>query len=115
MKTKFIISLAGIFLFTISCNGSFVVYKEGKSGSYFGSGSKPTYDLLCASGDLDKVLADSHLEPAMKKTLYKYSCSATERSAKMAMQTYASMTVEQRKDIKSAFRKNGYSINKLPC
>ncbi len=115
MKIRFFISIAAIFLLTISCSSTFLVYKEGVGGSFLGSGSKPTYALLCASGDLDKVLADTHLEPVTKNALYKYSCSTTERSAERVKQIYASMTVEQRKDIKSAFRKNGYAINKFAC
>jgi hypothetical protein len=115
MKTWLLISCAAILLSTCACSSTFLVYKEGKGGSFLGSSSKRTYDLLCASGDLDKVLADTHLEPAIKNSLYKYSCSTTERSAEMVQQIYASMTVEQRKDIKSAFRKNGYAINKFAC
>jgi hypothetical protein len=115
MKTWFFIGLVAIFLLTISCGSTFLVYKEGIGGAFLGSRSKPTYDLLCGSGDLDKVLADTHLEPAMKNAIYKYSCAKTERSAEMIKQIYASMTIEQRKDIKSAFRKNGYAINKFAC
>jgi hypothetical protein len=115
MKPFLIIYLASFLLITSACTSTFLVYKEGKGATFLESSSKGKYDLLCASGDLAKVLADSHLEPAMKSSLYRYNCSPTERSSAKFKQVFSTMTVAQRKDIKSAFRKNGYAINKLPC
>ena len=113
MKFFFLISIIGMALLTGACSSTFLVVKDGQS-TFVGSDSKVKYDLLCASGDLEKVLADTHLETAMKDTLYKYNCS-TERSSERVKQIFATLTVEQRKDIKSAFRKNGYEINKIFC
>jgi hypothetical protein len=59
---------------------------------------------------MDKLLAASNLNKEMKDSLYKYSCSE-ERSGEKVKQLYASMTVEQRRDIRNAFRINGYDIN----
>lgn len=113
MKTWLFIMIACMALATGACTSSFLVYKDGK-GYFVGSESKTKYEMLCASGDLDKILAATHLEADMKDSLYKYNCS-TERSSEEVGKIFASMTVEQRKDIKSAFRKNGYEINKMAC
>ncbi len=113
MKTWFFITIAGMALLTGACSSEFLVYKDGR-GYFLGSNSKAKYEMLCASGDLEKVLAATmHLSKEMKDALYKYNCS-DERSGDKIKQLYASMTVEQRKDIKSAFRKNGYEINQGP-
>jgi hypothetical protein len=98
---------------TGACTDTFLVYKDGYA-YFLGSGSKAKYDMICTSGDLEKVLQSSHLNQETKDSIYKYNCSA-ERSADKVKQIYASMTIEERKDIKSAFRKNGYSINYMSC
>jgi len=113
MKIWFFISIASMVLLTSACSSTFLVVKNGRS-TFVGSDSQEKFDLLCASGDLEKVLADSHMEPAMKNTFYKYNCS-TERSSDKVKQIFAAMTVDERRDIKSAFRKNGYEINKMFC
>jgi len=115
MRTYFImIALGGIALIASACNSSsFLVYKDGH-GYFLGSNSNAKYDLLCDSGDLEKVLASSHLSKDMKDALYKYNCSA-ERSSEKIKQLYVSMTPDQRKDIKRAFRSNGYEINYMAC
>ena len=113
MKTGLLIILAGMMLVLAACTDTFLVYKNGR-GYFVGGDSKAKYDMLCASGDLDKILADTHLDAATKDSLNKYNCSE-ERSPEKVKQLYASFTVEQRKDIKSAFRKNGYEINKFAC
>ena len=101
--------MAGVALFAGACSDTFLVYKQGK-GYFLGSDSRGKYNLLCSSGDLEKVLADTHLSKEMKDSLYKYNCS-TERSGEKITEIYTSMTAEQRKDIRTAFVKNGYEIN----
>ncbi len=113
MKTWSLIHIAAMVLLTSACSSSFLVYKDGK-GCFVGSGSNTKYDMLCASGDLEKVLAASHLSDELKDSLYKYNCSK-ERSTDKVKQLFASMTMEERKDIRSAFRANGYEINKMAC
>jgi hypothetical protein len=114
MKSGFFITIAGMALLTSACSSSsdFLVFKQGR-GYYLGSNSNAKYEMLCTSGEMDKVLAASNLSKEMKDSLYKYSCSE-ERSGEKVKQLYASMTVEQRKDIKNAFRINGYNINQGP-
>jgi len=113
MKIGFLLILVGVTLVLSACTSTFLVYKDGK-GYFFGGDSKAKYDMLCTSGDMNKILADSHLDAAVKDSLYKYNCSE-ERSPEKVKQIFASFSVDQRKDIKSAFRKNGYEINKLAC
>jgi hypothetical protein len=113
MRTWLFISIVVMAFLTGACTDTFLVYKDGH-GYFVGSNSKAKYDLLCASGDMEKVLETSNLSKEMKDSLYQYSCSA-ERSGDRVKEIYASMTAAQRKDIRSAFRKNGYEINSLPC
>ena len=88
MKTwlLFILSIAGMSLVTYACssNSDFLVFKQGR-GYYLGSNSNAKYEMLCASGEMDKVLAASSLSREMKDSLYKYSCSE-ERSGEKVMQ-----------------------------
>ena len=113
MKTWLFISIAVTAVVSGACSDTFLVYKEGR-GEFYGSKSNAIYEMLCTSGDLVKVLAATHLSKEMKDTLYKYNCSA-ERSGDEVKRIYASMTSEQRKGIRQAFRDNGYEINYLPC
>jgi hypothetical protein len=114
MKTSVFISVAAMVLLIGACSSSsFLVYKDGK-GCFVGSNSDSKFNLLCASGDLEKVLAVTHLSNDMKDSFYKYNCSA-ERSSDKVKQMFAAMTPEQRKDIRSAFRANGYDINRMAC
>lgn len=96
-----------------ACADTFLVHKDG-NGYFLGSKSKAAYEMLCVSGDFEKVLAATHLSKEMKDTLYQYNCSA-ERSSDKVKEIYASMTREQRKDVKKAFNMNGYDINYMPC
>jgi hypothetical protein len=50
----------------------------------------------------------------MKDQLYRYNCSS-DRSPDRIRQIYSSLTREQRKDLRQAFRENGYDINAMPC
>lgn len=115
MKTWLIIMIAWMTFCTGACTPMFMVGKGERRGGFLGSNSKAMYDMLCASGDLEKVLAATHLmSKEMKDTFYRYNCSA-ERSSDNLKQLYASMTPEQRKDIRTAFKVNGYTINGGTC
>jgi hypothetical protein len=113
MKTWLLIGIAGIALVTGACTPLFMVGKGEGRGVFLGSNAK-AYDMLCASGDLMKVLEDTPLSKEMKDTFYQDNCSS-ERSSEKVRQLFASMTPEQRKDIRTAFKKNGYSINGGSC
>ena len=109
MKIWFFMMMAGMILISGACTDTFMVSKRGEIYS-LGGNSKAKYNLLCESGDMEKVLLTSHLDKEIKDALYQYTCSES-RSGEKVRQIYASMTPEQRKDIKNAFRKNGYTIN----
>ena len=114
MKTWLFVTLTGLILFMSACASTFLIGKEGdeRRGRFLGSDS--TYKMLCTSGDLLKVLEATHLSREMKETFYQAHCSA-DRSYDKVKQIYTSMTSEQRKDIRTAFKKNGYVINSGGC
>ena len=114
MKTWLFIAISGIVLATGACAPMFLVGKGEGRGVFLGRESKKVYDLMCTSGELEKVLASTHFNKEMKDAFYKYNCSA-ERSAKKLRKLYGSMTREERKDIKTAFKKNGFSVNGGSC
>ncbi len=109
MKKKLLIGIAGMVLVASACAPMFMVGKDGTAG-FLGSSAKPMYEMLCTSGDMEKVVASTHLDKEMKDQLYQYTCSK-DRSRDKLKKLYASMTSEQRKDLRTAFKKNGYSIN----
>jgi hypothetical protein len=100
-------------LFTEACASTFVAYKDGRV--IMGNGSNAAYKLFCESGDLRKILADTtKIGQEMKDELYWYNCGV-ERSSEKVKQLYASMTSEQRKDLRQSFKHNGYDINYMHC
>ncbi len=113
MKIWSFIAIVGMVLITGACSDSFIITKDGY-GYFVGSSSQAMYEMICVSGDMKRVLSDTQLGKEMKDNLYRYSCSS-ERSNDKVKLVYASMTPEERKDIKSAFRKNGFTINALMC
>jgi DNA-directed RNA polymerase subunit F len=50
----------------------------------------------------------------MRNDLNRSSCSA-ERSEERVKRLYVSLMPEQRKDLRIAFKKNGYEINAMLC
>lgn len=112
MKKHFLAVLAATVI-TGGCSSTFLVSKDGK-GYFFGSRSEAIYKMLCESGDLAKVLKETGLPKEMKEALYRYNCTA-ERSGEKVKEIYAAMTHDQRKDLRNAFKGNGYDINYLPC
>jgi hypothetical protein len=96
-----------------ACTSMPMVGKEGRGG-FLGNNSKEMYDMLCTSGDLEKVLEATELSKETKDEFYRYNCSA-ERSSDKLKQLYASMTSEQRREVRNAFKQKGYSINAGSC
>jgi len=114
MKSWLLIVSIGMLLMTGACTSMFMVGKGEKRGVFLGSNSQAAYDMLCASGDLRVVLEATHLNRELKDTLYQYSCSE-ERSSDKVKRLYAAMTSEQKKDIMTAFKEKGFSINGGTC
>lgn len=106
--------IAGLLILLVSgCSSTFLISKDGK-GYFFGSKSDAIYRLLCDSGDLKKILKDATRIPdSTKEAIYQSNC--VNRSGEKVKEAYASMTAEERKDLRNAFKMNGYDINYLPC
>ena len=94
------------------CSKTFVVTKDGR-GYFFGSSRDELYKMLCESGDLKKILNDTHLPQEIKDSLFKYNCE--ERSGDKVKEIYAGLTPEQRRELRLTFQLHGYDINYLPC
>ncbi len=108
------IMLAAAPLFLGACASTFVAYKDGH-GYYIGNQSDSAYKLFCDSGDFRKILdGTTRIAQDTKEDLYRYNCG-TDRSPQKIREIYASMTPEQRKDLRTSFKNNGYEINYLHC
>ena len=113
MKKWFLVGNILLAVFAVACTSTFRVSKDGK-GYFLGSNAKDIYKWLCESRDLDKILSDTRLSREKKDDLYKFNCSA-EKSAVKVKQLYTSMSPEERKDLRTAFKMNGYDINAMTC
>ena len=113
MRLSLFWSVCVLALCAGACSSTFVVSKDGK-GYYLGHGSKAAYTMFCESGDLKKILLDADLPLDKKDELYRFNCGA-ERSNEKVKQVYASMTPDQRKGLKKAFKTHGYDINAMRC
>lgn len=114
MKTKlFCIVIPVMAVFLSSCSSTFLVSKDGR-GYFLGSKSRSIHLMLCDSGDLKKILSDTTFPQNIKNDIYRYNCTE-ERSSEKVKQLFSSMTVEQRKELRTAFKSNGYDVNYLPC
>lgn len=113
MKKVFLSGIVVLALFIGACTNTFLVSKDGK-GYFVGSKSKTFHRMLCDTGDLKKILADTALPGEMRADLYKYNCTA-EKSGEKVREMYVAMKPVQRKDLRTAFRRNGYDINYMPC
>lgn len=112
MNKHFLMFVASVIIFA-GCTSSFLVSKDGK-GYFWGNDSKAMYRMLCESGDLRKILSGTKFLQELKDDIYRYNCSP-ERSGEKIKQIYASMSHEQRKELRNVFKDNGYDINYLPC
>jgi hypothetical protein len=118
MKTWFLIGIASMVLITGACGPPmFLVSKKGddRRGQFLGKKSNIMYELMCESGGLLKVLeTTTQFSKEMKEAFFHANCSA-DRSFDKVRKIYKAMTREQRKDIRTAFKKNGYEINSGGC
>lgn len=94
-----------------ACASTFLVSKDCRT-YYFGSPEEGPYKMLCASGDFKKVLDDSTLPQVIKDSLYKAQC--LDRSKESVKKIYASLTDDQKEDLKFSFQKHGYYVNYKP-
>lgn len=111
-----VLVLIGVSFFIGSCSSNtFVVTKDGKS-YFFGSNREELYKLICESGDLQKILADTHLSKENKDNLYKYNCIERSKDSKDKIRgIYAAIPPEQRRELRLSFQLHGYDINYMEC
>ncbi|MEW5746415.1 MAG: hypothetical protein AB1805_13370 [Nitrospirota bacterium] len=91
---------------------TFVITKHGKS-YFFGSSREGFHQMLCESGDLQRIIADTRLSPEHKDSLYKYNC--VEQSKDKVRELYGGFAPEQRRELRLAFQLHGYDINTMDC
>jgi hypothetical protein len=114
-RKRMLLTAALIALLALqACASTFVASKGGK-GYYVGSSSNAAYRMFCESGDMQRILdATTTIGQDKKDDLYGSNCGP-DRSNERVRKVFASMTTEQRRDLRQAFKKNGYDINAMRC
>jgi hypothetical protein len=92
---------------------TFIISKDNRA-YYLGRKSDSLYQMICKSGDLEAVLSETSMPEELKKELYRYNCT-DERSKERVVALYNYLTPEEKEELKSAFRRHGYTINYVPC
>ena len=113
MNRILLIGLAAAAFLAGGCSSTFLVSKDGQ-GYFLESNAKSLQRMLCDSGDLRQVLSVTHLKQGMKDEFFRYNCTE-ERSGQKIKEIFAVMTPVERKELRLAFKSNGYDINYLPC
>ena len=108
MLTYATIAVMALLMGGCSAN-NFLVYKNARH-FYVTSNGAELKQVLCDSGDMDKIAKDSKLPEAMQKDLKAGICSSNKVKERL-MASLDGMTKEQRSALKDAFRHNGYDIN----
>ncbi|MFA5353318.1 MAG: hypothetical protein WC291_03745 [Thermodesulfovibrionales bacterium] len=103
---------AFLLVFVAGCADTFLVSKAGKD-FVFGRETENAYRMLCETGDLREILADTALPQDIKEGLYRYSC--TDRSYEKVAEIYKGLAPEQRKELRLSFQGNGYDVNYKEC
>jgi hypothetical protein len=109
MKPRLLTCMMIAALVTSACSSTLRVSKDGRAFA-LGSRAETGYKILCASGDLLRVLHDTTLPPELKDALTQSLCSA-ERSPEKAKLLYSAMTDEQQKDLRQSFERSGYDLS----
>jgi hypothetical protein len=92
---------------------TFIISKDGRA-YYLGRKSQGLYDMICSSGDLKRVLEDTSIPEDLRKEFYRYNCTE-EHSKEKVVSLYLFLSPEEKEELKSAFRRHGYTINFVPC
>lgn len=91
-------------------SNNFMVYKDG-SNFYITNNCPELKQILCNSGDIDRIMNDSNLPSSLQVELKDGIC-ASGKATKHIGATLEGMTNGQISALKDAFRKNGYEINR---
>lgn len=116
MRKLFIkVALMLLVLMIAGCASStFVITKGGEHGYYFGRVSKSLQRILCQSGDFKKILRDAQIPEHTKPEFYRYVCTKDADRDKV-VSLYHFLSPEEKKSLKRAFIKHGYTVNYVPC
>ena len=105
-------ALFAAILMLIGCSSSnFLIYKDAKH-YYVTSKSGNLRQLLCDSGDLDRITKDAKLADDLRNELSASIC-ARDKVKGRVLAVLEKMTREQRSALKLAFQLNGYQINTI--
>ncbi len=111
IRATVLVMCAALFLWGCSGSTTFLVSKD--CNTYFLGDSEPVFDkMLCASGDFKKILDSSNLPQDIRESLYKAQC--VDHSRETVKKIYASLTPEQKRDLKFNFQVHGYYVNYKP-
>ncbi len=108
-------SIALLIAFALSACGpsTFLINRDGVS-SYFGRERGDLQKRLCMGNDLAAILSDTDLPSDIRDDFTTYSCS-NERSSEKVLSLYLFLTPEQKHDLKQAFGRHGYEVNRISC
>ncbi len=111
-----VIMIGLMIAFLGGCTTStFLIAKENDTRAYrFGSTSKRLKRILCESGDFRRVLRDAEIPEHLKPQFYEYVCTENVSKEKV-VSLYQFLTPDERKSLKRAFVKHGYTVNYVPC
>jgi hypothetical protein len=88
--------------------------KQGWQGLLFGERVEDRLYHVLRVGRPEEDTYSYAASGGMKDRLYRYNCG-TDRSSSKVKQLHASLTPEQRKELRTSFKNNGYDINYIPC
>jgi hypothetical protein len=101
-----------VALFLWGCSSSTFLVSKDCYTDYLGSTVEIFNKALCASGDFKKILDDTKLPQDVKESLYQAQC--LDHSQENVKKIYASLTPEQKRDLKFNFQVHGYYVNYKP-
>jgi hypothetical protein len=105
-----LVMFAALFLW--GCGSSTFLVSKDCYTDYLGSTVEVFNKTLCASGDFKKILDDTKLPQDVKESLYQAQC--IDHSQENVKKIYASLTPEQKRDLKFNFQVHGYYVNYKP-
>lgn len=103
--------LACACLLTAACSSNFLVYKQGRH-FYVTSTGQELKSVLCDSGDLKRILAESKLDLPLQSKLDESICG-TGKVRERVLTVLEEMSREERSTLKSSFQAHGYDINNV--
>jgi hypothetical protein len=105
-----------LFIFPLlisSCSPGFTIYKKGVP-YHFESKRKGLYKMFCASGDLKTILAGAEKIPQKTREKFFYF-NCVQPDASRVQELFSGMSVEERKDLRASYRREGYTLSYFPC